>query len=177
MNETIRVQGRELSPDDLSYIRGQIADHPQWHRTQLSQEICAAWNWTDEVSRPKDMACRTMLLKLERRGLLKLPTRRTPGNNQFRGKSFQPVRHDSSSLDTALRTLQPIECTCADRGAEARLWQTLMVQYHYLGFKTRVGQSISYMARSSDGRPVACLLFGAAAWKTAPRDTFIGIRV
>lgn len=174
MKESIRVQGRELFPDDINYIREQITDHPEWHRTRLSREICAAWNWTDEVGRPKDMASRTMLLKLERRGLLKLPPRRTPDKNQFRGKSFQPALHDSSSLDTTLRALQPIELICADRGHEANLWRTLMVQHHYLGFKTRVGQSLSYLAETSDGRPVACLLFGAAAWKTAVRDAFIG---
>ncbi len=174
MKEVIRVQGRELLPDDINYIREQINNHPEWHRTRLSREICAAWNWTDEVGRPKDMACRTMLLKLERRGLLELPPRRRPDINQNRGKSFQPVLHHSSTLDTTLRTLKPITLTCADRGSQASLWLTLMVQYHYLGFTTRVGQSISYIAETNDGRPVACLLFGAAAWKTASRDTFIG---
>ena len=120
MNEVIRVQGRELFPDDINYIREQINDHPQWHRTRLSREICAAWNWTDEVGRQKDMACRTMLLKLEQRGLLKLPPRRRPDGNQSRGKSFQPILHDSSALDTTLRTIGPIELTCADRGSQGR---------------------------------------------------------
>jgi len=174
MQEVIRVQGRDLSAGDLAYIRKQIADHPDWHRTRLSRDICAAWHWTDEVGRPKDMACRTMLLKLERRGLLILPPRKKPSINHYRGKSFQPVLHSTSVLDTALRTLQPITMINADRGDDAALCQTLLSQYHYLGFTTRVGQSISYLAQSSDGRPVACLLFGAAAWKTAPRDTFIG---
>ncbi len=175
MNEIIRIQGRELLPDDLAYIKELITTHPQWHRTRLSREICATWNWEDEVGRPKDMACRTMLLKLERRELLKLPPRRrSPNVNQLRGKSFQPVPHDSSSLDTTLRALQPIELMCADCGDEARLWRTLMVQHHYLGFKTRVGQSLSYLAKTSDGRPVAGLLFGAAAWKTAARDNVVG---
>jgi len=174
MEEITRVQGRDLLPEDLAYIGKQIADHPDWHRTRLSREICAAWNWTDEVGRPKDMACRTMLLKLERRGLLTLPPRRKPSINHYRGKSFQPVLHSTCVLDTALRTLQPITLINADRGDEAALSQTLLSQYHYLGFTTRVGQSISYLAQARDGRPVACLLFGAAAWKTAPRDTFIG---
>lgn len=135
MKEIIRVQGRELFPDDINYIREQINDHPEWHRTRLSREICAAWNWTNEVGRPKDMAARTMLLKLERRGLLKLPPRRMVDRNQFRGKSFKPVLHDASALDTMLRTVQPIELTCADRGSQACLWRTLMVQYHYWGSK------------------------------------------
>jgi hypothetical protein len=174
MEESIRVQGRNLFPDDVKYIREQISDHPEWHRTRLSREICAAWDWTDEVARPKDMACRTMLLKLERRGLLTLPPRRRAGVNHFRGKTFQPVLHDTSALNTPLGTLQPITLSCADRGDCAVLWQTLLAQYHYLGFTTRVGQSLRYVACACDGRPLACLLFGAAAWKTAARDVFIG---
>jgi len=177
MKEVIRVQGRDLFADDLTYIRNEIADHPDWHRTRLSREICAAWNWTDEVDRPKDMACRTMLLKLERNGILTLPPPRRASVNHSRGKSFQPVLHNTSVLNTTLRALQPIILIGADRGNEAVLWQTLLTQYHYLGFTTRVGQSICYLAITSNGRPVACLLFGAAAWKTAARDAFIGWNV
>lgn len=174
MNEVIRVQGRDLSSADITYIKEQITGHPEWHRTQLSREICATWNWTDAVGQPKDMACRTMLLKLESQGLLTLPERRRPSVNQSRGKSFQPVLHSTTALNTTLRALQPISLIRVDRGNEAALWQTLLTQYHYLGFTTHVGQSISYLAQACDGRPVACLLFGAAAWKTAPRDAFIG---
>lgn len=174
MKEVIRVQGRKLSADDLAYIREQISAHPDWHRTRLSRELCAAWDWTDEAGRRKDMACRTMLLKLERRGLLELPARRNPSINHFRGKSFQPVLHETGAIRSPLRSIHPASLNGADRGDEARLWQTLLVQYHYLGFTTRVGQSLRYVAYASDGRPVACLLFGAPAWKAAARDAFIG---
>lgn len=174
MNEIIRVQGRDLSAADLAYIREQIADHPDWHRTRLSREICAAWNWTDKVGRFKDMACRTMLLKLERRGLLTLPPRKGPSVNHNRGKSFQSVLHGTSAIDSPLRSLQPVALVNADHGKEAMLWQTLLTQYHYLGFTTRVGQSLRYVVYTGNGQPVACLLFGAAAWKTAARDLFIG---
>ena len=174
MKESIRLQGRELSAADLAYIRDQIAEHADWHRTRLSREICAAWNWTDKVGRFKDMACRTMLLKLERRGLLTLPPRRRPSVNHNRGKSFHPVLHGTSMIDSTLGPLQPITLVNADHGNEAVLWQTFLTQYHYLGFATRVGQSLCYVAYAGNGQPVACLLFGAAAWKTAARDAFIG---
>lgn len=174
MKESIRVQGRDLTASDLTYLRELISAHPQWNRTRLSREICAAWEWTDEVGRPKDMACRTMLLKLERRCLLTLPLRRHPSVNHLRSKSFQPLVHDTSAIRASLKSIEPISLVCADRGDEALLWQTLLSQYHYLGFTTRVGQSLRYLAYARDGRPLACLLFGAAAWKTAARDDFIG---
>ena len=49
-----------------------------------------------------------------------------------------------------------------------------LASYHYLGFRTNVGETIGYLVRDRHGRPVACAIFGAAAWKTAPRDEFIG---
>ncbi len=33
---------------------------------------------------------------------------------------------------------------------------------------------MGYLVRDHNNRPLACLLFGSAAWKTAPRDSFIG---
>jgi hypothetical protein len=49
-----------------------------------------------------------------------------------------------------------------------------LAQHHYLGHRGPVGEHLCYLARDRHGRDVACLLFGAAAWKTAPRDRFIG---
>ena len=42
-------------------------------------------------------------------------------------------------------------------------------RYHYLGWHV-VGQNIGYLARDGSGRDLAVLLFGAAAWRCAPRD-------
>jgi hypothetical protein len=45
--------------------------------------------------------------------------------------------------------------------------------YHYLGLRV-VGENLQYLVQTRDGQDVACLLFGAAAWQCAARDTFIG---
>ncbi|MGH8550863.1 MAG: Druantia anti-phage system protein DruA [Methylococcales bacterium] len=45
--------------------------------------------------------------------------------------------------------------------------------YHYLGYQPLPGAQPGYLARAA-GRVVALLGFGAAAWKTRPRDRFIG---
>lgn len=174
MQEPETIQGRLVTPDDLTQIRSLIAKHPEWHRTRLSRELCAAWQWTDPVGRMKDMACRTLLLKLHRRGSIQLPSRQGPSVNHRRGRSFQPGLHDATAISGRLQDLLPIGLVNADAGPERLLWQTLLHLYHYLGFSTRVGKSLCYLAVASSGRPVACLLFGAAAWKIAPRDQFIG---
>jgi len=52
-------------------------------------------------------------------------------------------------------------------------WRSLMQQYHYLGFKGMVGESLLYVATVFD-HWVALIGWGAAAWKCQPREAWIG---
>lgn len=174
MQEPIAIQGRVLTSEDLAAIEDLIRRHPQWHRTRLSQELCRMWEWRTPAGELKDMACRTMLLKLHRRGLLQLPPARGPSTNHRRGKSFQPVLHDTSPRPCSFSELGPIRLVLADKSPHRDLWQTLLQGYHYLGFSTSVGKNIAYLAMEYDDRPLGAMLFGAAAWKVAGRDAFIG---
>ena len=74
----ITIQGRLLTEIEIEWIRKLIESNPNWHRTRLSQEICEVWNWVAANGQLKDMACRSMLLKLERRGYLHLPNEKAP---------------------------------------------------------------------------------------------------
>jgi hypothetical protein len=55
----------------------------------------------------------------------------------------------------------------------ARRWAFYLDQYHYLGLHV-VGENLGYLAVDAHGHDVACLLFGAPAWRCAPRDQFLG---
>ena len=172
MSSTLTIQGRDLSTDDIEVIRKLIDDHPDWHRTRLSKHLCQLWNWRTETGLLKDMACRSMLRKLEQRQLLVLPPARTSGN---RARRIKDIEHDTASVQTSLKQLGPVEISMiTGRGDTDDLFHCLMDRYHYLGCHGHVGEHIKYMAFGRDRRPLACLLFGSAAWKTAPRDRFIG---
>lgn len=75
------MQGRAVSGTDIGLIRGLLAEHPAWGRTRLSEELCRRWDWRNAQGQPKDMAARTLLLKLERAGHIRLPPRRRPSSN------------------------------------------------------------------------------------------------
>ena len=63
----------------------------------------------------------------------------------------------------------------AGRGhPEERRFRFLLQRYHYLGLRNTVGETLKYWVEDRRRRPVACLLFGSAAWKVRPRDRFIG---
>jgi hypothetical protein len=53
------------------------------------------------------------------------------------------------------------------------LWNELIERYHYLGYAPLPGAQMRYLVFSGP-RLLAALGFGAAAWKVAPRDRFIG---
>ncbi len=56
---------------------------------------------------------------------------------------------------------------------DSRLWNEYIERYDYLGHKPLPGAQQRYFA-AIDNQVVAAFGFGAAAWKTAPRDEFIG---
>jgi hypothetical protein len=59
--------------------------------------------------------------------------------------------------------------------ASERAWvRAALGRFHYLGFGGAVGENLQYVAADRHGRLLACLVFGAAAWKCQDRDQFIG---
>lgn len=172
MSRIVTIQGRELTQTDIEAIRQLIADNPDWHRTRLSKELCTIWGWRTETGLLKDMACRSMLRKLEQKGFVALPIARHSGNRQRR---IIDVPHDCDPIETDLRTIRPVQLVpIQGSGATDDLFHCLMDRYHYLGCKGHVGEHMKYIAFDRKNRPIACLLFGSAAWKTASRDRFVG---
>lgn len=176
--EPIRLQGRTLSGDDLALVRALIAQHPAWHRTALSRHLCQLWDWRNEAGRLKDMAARTLLLKLHARGLIELPPAqtRTARPCAVAAASSQPelLPANPPPIDCSLRALQPIRLELAHSPPLRRELRALLAHYHYRGFNGAVGENVQYLAWDSQGRVLAVMVFGAAAWKVAVRDQFIG---
>ena len=175
MDEQLVIQGRTLRPEDVTLIRGWLQVHPDSNRTRLSRELCVAWNWRNGAGRLKDMAARSLLLKLEARGQIQLPPRRTASVNGVRNRQVGPIDHDQRAIEGPLQSLQPVQVQpVSQSSSEARLFQFLLQRYHYLGHRNCVGENLKYLAHDREGRPLACLLFGSAAWKAATRDQWIG---
>ena len=175
MDGQLVIQGRTLRPEDVALIRDWLQAHPDSNRTRLSRELCAAWNWRNGAGRLKDMAARSLLLKLEAQGQIQLPPRRTASVNGLRNRYAGQIDHAQSTIEGPLQSLRPVRVQPGTEGSsEARLFQCLLQRYHYLGHRNCVGENLKYLGRDRDGRPLACLLFGSAAWKAAARDRWLG---
>lgn len=169
------IQGRRLSEGDLGLVRHWLATEPSWNRTRLSRELCERWGWRNGAGRLKDMACRTLLLKLERSGRIRLPTRQRPSPNALRNRRRLDMPCDRTPIEGALCDLQPVQIQGLGEGhPDGALFRFLLQTHHYLGLRNSVGENLKYLVRDRQGRPLACLLFGAAAWKCAARDEWIG---
>jgi hypothetical protein len=169
------LQGREVSGADIELIRVLLAAEPARGRTPLSQELCRRWNWRNAQGRLKDMAARTLLLKLERAGHIRLPPRIRPSSNGLRNRCVPVASGLPVPIRGTLRDLRPLHVDVVAPGSDdARVFHSLLAHEHYLGHRNTVGENLRYLVRDRHGRPVACALFGSAVWKCADRDAFLG---
>jgi hypothetical protein len=161
----------------LELIRGWRRAQPDWSRWRLSRELAAHWGWCNGAGQLKDMAARTLLVKLEERGLIELPARRQTPTNRMRcaGAEAGLVRAPAAPLAGALDGLGTLSIQEVSGQKSGRGWvKAALGQFHYLGFGGAVGENLQYVVRDGRDRPLACLVFGAAAWQCQDRDRFIG---
>jgi len=174
VNQSIIVQGRQLDGPQLESLRQWVAERADWSRWQLSRALAADWDWKNAAGQLKDMAARTLLLKLEQRQLIALPPRRQVPTNRMR-QSQPGLPWDQSPIEGELADLEPLALTEVSRQAQGRAQvASALKQFHYLGFGGTVGENLQYQVQDNRGRSLAFLVFGAAAWKCRDRDEFIG---
>ncbi len=176
MNGAITCQGRLIQQSDICWLRNVVQEHPNWSRHKITRHICSQWKWRSHSGQLKTFAARSMIDKLEQRGLIELPPIRVsyrrrprpPFSKGFTAPELKPI-------EESLKRLTPLSIHIpAPNSYEDNCVGYYLSRHHYLGFNRTVGENIKYLVRDRSGREIACLLFGSAAWKTAPRDSFIG---
>jgi hypothetical protein len=175
METELVCQGREVSGQDLVWLRQWIGDHSQWSRKRLSRELCLEWDWRNGRGRIKDFAARAFLEKLAARGLVVLPALQLQRSHpRPKADGLVPIDWPTDRICEPLRKLAPLQWILALAGTpEAKRFDAYLGRYHYLGLRV-VGQNMKYLVRDKGGRDLGCLLFGAAAWQAGARDQFVG---
>jgi len=155
-------------------MRELVAQAPTASRRQLSQHLCAAWDWVQPNGTPRDMVCRGLMLALARAGQLALPpVRRRPCNPLARRARPRPVAVEQTPLCMNLRALGPLGFRQVRRTAEEPLFNSLLDRHHYLGYTQPVGEQLKVLV-SAGGRPVACFAWSSAPRHLGPRDRYLG---
>jgi len=168
------LQGRWLDDDEIEKLSRWVDQRPQWSRKHLAKSLCEQWDWRDGRGRLKDFAARSLLLKLAAEGRIRLPPLQENKRRQRREVEGLADWQEPPIRASELGELQPLQVgEVKAGGAEWKRWAFYLQRYHYLKLRV-VGENIGYLIEDRQGRDVACLLFGAAAWKCAARDRFLG---
>jgi hypothetical protein len=168
------VQGRRIGAEDVEWVRRYVAENPQARRKRIALDLCKHWGWKNGRGHWKEMAARELLNKLSERGLVRLPPRRSwVRRKPAQGRAAVPVCAMGDPVQGVLHELLPVKLSVVAEGSRLwRRWAGYLRGYHYLGLRM-VGENLGYLVEDRQGRDVAALLFGAAAWRCAARDAYL----
>ena len=171
MTGIVVIQVRKLSGEDIRQVQGLLAEHSEWGRTRLSEEHCRLWDWRNALGRPKDMAARTLLLKLERSGHLQLPPRQQPSSNEFRNRRVPVAANATEPIQGILHHLRPLAVNVvAPASDDMHLFKGLLAGHHYLGHCNTVGENLRYFGSRPHRTTCTCSTDcwpAATTWGTA----------
>jgi len=122
--------------------------------------------------RLKDMACRELLLTQHRKDLLDYPPPFQKTNNTNR-TAPKKINISENPIKCHVKELDTVKVKMVRHTKLEPLYDSLVDQYHYLGYVQIVGNHLKYMAFSGDV-PLACIGWGSAAWAVQSREQFIG---
>ncbi len=176
MSSLLRYRGTEIREEEIRFITELIRNNPQDSRRMLSQKLCRAWDWVQPNGNLRDMVCRGLMLRLDEAGLIKLPAkRRNPPNPFVDRRKPEAIEIERTPVSCSLRELEPVVLRQVRRTKHEKLFNSLIQQYHYLGYCHPVGEQLKYIVWSGK-RPVACFAFSSAPRHIGCRDRFIGWR-
>jgi len=174
INIIITYRGYSVTQSDIDVVKNIIAAYPDKSRRFISQEVCRVWDWRQPNGILKDMVCRSLLLLLESKGLIKQPPKKcNPPNPLARRKKPVKVKIDQSPLQCTIKDLRPIKLIQVRKTHFESLFNSLIQEHHYLNYTQPVGEHLKYIAFHNE-KPIACLAWSSAPWHIGVRDRFIG---
>ena len=174
MTEGRRYCGRLFLPSEVTAIRRLLLEHPEFHRTEVSRQVCERLDWRKPNGGLKDMSCRVALLRMQADGLLTLPLSTRGRRNVKKAPQRTPAGEPpASSIETPVGALSDLRLERVVTKPASKLWNEFIDRYHYLGYFPLPGAQLRYFVYAGE-HPIALFGFGAAAWHLADRDRYIG---
>jgi hypothetical protein len=173
MEFATKYQGKPITESDIEFIRHLISNNPQLSRRQLSKKLCELWDWRQANGHLKDMLCRSLLLHLHRCGSIELPPIKFRPNNPLTNRKRPPKITVDTTPISAIPAHETITVRQVRRTADEGVYNSLIDQYHYLGYVYPIGEYLKYIFFIGD-RPIGCIAFYSAVRHIKCRDQFIG---
>jgi uncharacterized protein DUF4338 len=174
MDAVLQYRGRLITAEDVAQLQALVAAQPAASRYALARQVCELWQWRQPNGVLREGACRSLLVQLHRAGQIVLPPARHPAPPPERTRRPPPlVAVDTTPLEVPLRALRPLEFRQVRRTPAEAVCNSLLAQYHYLGYTHPIGEHLKYLVYAR-GRPIACFTWSSAPRHLGPRDRFIG---
>jgi Druantia protein DruA len=174
MERSLKILKREIGPNELGQLKELIDNVGDRGRTHISKQLCRLWDWRLPNGQLRDIACRDLLRRLDKRGLIQLPAPlRSARRAGYKNKTTLPNDFEAIPLSQSLRDFSVIEIEMVRGSQRERFYNALIDRYHYLGYHQGSGEQLKYII-GGDGHVLAGIGFGGAAFKSAARDQHIG---
>ena len=175
MEVIMKYRGKTITSDDIECINTLIINNPGLSRWALSRKLCNAWNWVQANGALRDMVCRGLMLTLHRASYIKLPPKKQyPANPLLDRRRPKKLTIDTSPVSGRIRDIaSEIQFIRVRRNGDKPLFNSLIEQYHYLGYCHPVGEQLKYIVHAKE-RPIACFSWSSAPRHIRCRDRFIG---
>ena len=161
------IRGRTISAAQVEMARELVRQCEELGRWGLAIQLCQRWQWRSASGRWKSRSALAVLVELERRGQLRLPTARAGrGHSKVRRKN--PSAAPSPSPEPVSEILDHYRPLCwewVESVGQHRKWNALLDRYHYLGAPGLVGANLKYLVSGRQGE-----LLGAVGWQSAVKD-------
>jgi len=168
----MRYCGRTFTAVEIEGIRQIITSNQGKNRAALSRMVCETFSWRKPDGGLKDMSCRVAMLRMQADGLICLPPPQRGNGNGKTGGRRTPEAEPGFPVNDSVENLIDLQLQLV-KPKTSPLWNEYVARYHYLGYTPLPGAQLRYFI-TANRQVLALLGFGAAAWKTAPRDQFIG---
>ncbi len=174
MELNLKYRGRIATSEDIKLIDNLARENPEASRHRLSKLFCQAADWRQANGALRDMVARSYMLALERAGYIKLPAKKSnPPNPMLERKKPKEIKIAKHLIASPLKSILPLDFFQVRRTPREALFNSLVQEYHYLGYTQPVGEHLKYLIYAKD-KVVAAIAFSSAPRHIGPRDAFIG---
>jgi hypothetical protein len=168
------IRARQFAVADTKLIKQTIAANTSLSRRKLSILISQKLNRRQPNGHLKDRACRDVLSRLDRKGIITLPKPSCTFKTQTAGVKQIHFTEPTEAItgtpgDFPMPIFKMIE---TDR--QRQLWNYLIDTYHYKGCRIVVGRHLNYLVYLNQDI-IGCFCFADPVLQLKSRDGLVGI--
>ena len=130
--DAVRYCGRPFTREEIERIRSLVAAEPRPNRAQLSRMLCEALNWVRPNGTLKDMSCRVAMLRMEKDGLIELPSPQNGNGNGAARPRLSEASAPGQPITDAAGRLGKLQLCPVSTPQQSSLWNELIQRHHYL---------------------------------------------